>query len=425
MQELSHAIQHMKPNRRSSAIIFWLSAAFVVLAPLSVATSLPYPQLLKICRILVTMMIVAIGLTTLDTRQFGTATKCLLAFAVLMWAGALWSSQPGWGLLNKGLLVFTASSGICFAYSLTDAEDLDRRIRMLGQIAGLAGLVLLYNHWTHPADVVTHGRIAALGMNPNFIGSTAALLLLLALYSALYSGDRRGRVLGGLSVLVLSAATLASGSRGATAMAIAGVVAVASPLARHPGRLIVLGLCVIAFGYIVIDLIGLGGAGRIVEEIERNNRTDMWRHALNRVFENPIIGQGWLNHGTSSASVQNAYLHTAVETGVVGFSILMYLIAMIARQAMHTVRIIRRNRWSPVTSCLAFGVMSAVLLHGFGESSFLFGTTVNAFLLGFGAALVDRIYATAIASERQQVAAEVAMQNPPPGITGSPATGSP
>jgi O-antigen ligase len=104
-----------------------------------------------------------------------------------------------------------------------------------------------------------------------------------------------------------------------------------------------------------------------------------------------VIGHGWIHWGTSWASVQNIYLQTLVETGIIGGSLLVYVMATCARRGMRIIRASRRARGTRDLAFLAAAVTVAVFINGAAESSTLMGTSLNALLLGFGVGLIDRV----------------------------------
>lgn len=412
------------PGEVSRRAIFWLAGMYLVLSPLSVATHLPYIELIKYARVLSTLAIIGLGILTLDPRRLGAGSRTLLAFVIVFWLGALWSDLPSWGLFHKGLLVLTVSAGICLAYSLRGVEELVERLKLVGIIACGVALLFLYMHFRGGANLggaqameqAAAGvgqRVSSYGINPNFIGSTTAIFILVVWFSALYGTTAATRALSWAGTALLGATVLATGSRGALSLAVVGMTLIAAPLIRRPSRAILAAALVLVIAFVVIEILELGGAQRIIEKLDRNNRAEIWSYGMSRFLDRPLIGNGWLHWGNRSASVLNIFLQAAAELGALGLTLLLGVVGLVAHRCHAALRLIRRHGYSSDTAWLAIGLLAAILVHGMAESAALLGSTLNAFMLGFAVALSDRIYETAhLAHARAQTGNAFVLESP-------------
>ncbi|WP_146373799.1 O-antigen ligase family protein [Symmachiella macrocystis] len=365
----------------------------MLLAPLSSATALEGGTALKISRLATTLLIVTIGVVFYRCFYLRQAFGSFVAFVFLFVLAACWSTSPTWGLFHKGLFALTVLSGGCLGYSVRDFEDLRKGMRWLSMVSALAAFAVAFFYLRDPAQAVQGERLSLWGMNANTIGQTAAPLWMFCLYLGLYERSRWWKAVGFGVSLLLTLIILGTGSRAACVMAATGGFFLALSFIKRPAVFAL--LTVTAFvGVVVFQSFRpeeITGVGRMSEDLFKDTRSGVWSYAIKQFSESPVIGQGWLHWGTHSANVMNIYLHTIAETGVFGGAILFASLAMVAFRMLRMFTIAARSNLDKSTPFLALAFTAAPLVHGLAESATFLGTSINALMLGFGIALIDRI----------------------------------
>lgn len=385
--------------------LFLFTAAFLVLAPLSVAGNSPMEDAAKYLRLGTTILIVGLGCICyrcFRLRPIGSALIWFVAFYVL---AGVWSDLPHWALLYKGMFGLTCLSGLALAYSLQTSRELVKGLRFLGLVAGFAGAFAFLAYLRNPGESLTNGRLSVMAINANTIGGTAAPLLILCAHLALNERSRGWRWVAYASCGLLAIAIVGSASRGALVTVAAGCLLLALPFAKRPGTLIGAAVLVVMLGAVVLEFIPIPGLERLSDGLLKDTRSGIWRFALRRSAQAPVLGEGWLHWGTSWGTVQSAYLQVLVETGIVGVLILGRFLLVLALRTSATFRMLSRIRASKSVAWLAVAFTGSVLLHGLCESSVFVGTALNALLLGFGVGLMDRAPEFAIVAQRSAAVA--------------------
>ena len=380
--------------------LFLLAGAFLVLAPLSLATDLESVGTIKYVRLYVTVLAVLVGIVGYGLNPFRGASGALLVFVGFYFAGALWSAQPFWAMVYKGMFGLTLLTGLLVGHASRDTADLLRGLRWLGLVAGVAGIVAFYQYMHNPEESVHVGRLAVWGLNANTTGLTAAALLILCFQLALHERRRKWRAFALFVAAILAVVILGTGSRGSLLMAVVGCLLPALPLVPNPGRLTAAVLVATAIMLVAMTLVELQAIDRFTDFT--NTREGMWRAGWRSFSRAPLLGHGWVATGRhATGNMMNIYLQTLAEVGLVGGAVLIAVLFAIARRARHLHRVLR---WWPKplanTTYLAAALVAAVLVHGMFESAALLGSTVNALLLGLGVGLIDRLPELAA---RQQV----------------------
>jgi O-antigen ligase len=160
----------------------------------------------------------------------------------------------------------------------------------------------------------------------NALGILAAIGLLLAL--GLGWARRRLQLLL-LPALALSVALVLTESRGAWlafAVGLAVLVLLHAPRARLWGAIVVAGVAVVVVAAVTSPRISLG------------DRSEYWEAAFDDVRDRPLGGSGagsfeeyWLEHGDPGVHVQDAhslYLEVLAELGIVGFALVLVVLAV-------------------------------------------------------------------------------------------------
>lgn len=242
---------------------------------------------------------------------------------------------------------------------------------LIGGLANLPGVILALADHTfdpvHPPHVIYN--------TPNAIALFLVPLDAMALALALYSADRRERVLALVFLLITVPAVILSYSRGGW-LALALVLVVVG--AFHPRRWWMLGVAVVL-------ALGLGlGVGsirrRILTELDPSSRNNtahsrllLWRSTLDMLAHRPVLGGGLNGFQSSVAPYRVAgfteilmYPHNVVlnfwtETGVVGLAGFGWLVVAMVTNA---VRSLAGDPWVRAVGIGLVGVVVAILAHG-------------------------------------------------------------
>jgi O-antigen ligase len=315
----------------------------------------------------------------------------LSAFALV---STLWSPVPSLSL-GRGLsFVAVLAASVAIATAVQTDERAVGQILLAVLAASVAvavgGLLLL---WDAPERALVDATIGSpvryngLGANPNTMAMVMALAVPLALWAAAEAGTRAGKAAAALSFVLLDAAIVASGSRGALAGAGAGLLVVALVLAR--GRRSRALLAAAAIGLVALDFaimqlppngerdppppakfgqrLPLGprdadfllpleneigfprpGDPRVKRGFfETSGRTVAWRGALEQAAQRPVLGFGF---GTEeevfvdryylllSSRPENSYVGSVLQLGAVGTLLLLGLLVALllrGRRALH------------------------------------------------------------------------------------------
>lgn len=223
---------------------------------------------------------------------------------------------------------------------------------------------------------------------PNELGLFSAVLLVLALGTALSTATPRLRSAALVAAVLLLAALALSLSRGAWFGALVGLVALGVLVAPTRRSLLRTG-AVLLVAVAGLGLLGVGPLGQVVDRVASvgeatanpyDQRPLIWAEGLRLVAEAPLLGHGPGGYYLAAASdalrsgvvleVEHAHqllLNTAVEFGLVGLGALLALLAGLgaglaaARRATATLHAGAPERWLP-------GVLAAalvpVLAHG-------------------------------------------------------------
>ncbi|MEM7410411.1 MAG: O-antigen ligase family protein [Myxococcota bacterium] len=376
--------------------MFMFAAAFLVLAPLSTSLELPHAHLIKYPRIYCSVLMVAIGLFYPRAVGPGSASVSFLGFAIFYWAAGLWSDEMLYALGYKGFFLAAAFAGVLMARTVRDTNDFAVGVRCLG-LAGVVFIVMMVtNFLINPAAISHVGRLAAFGINPNTIGQTAALMLIIGFSIALYDRSLPWRWIGFGSLVVLFPLIVYTGSRASAGMAAVGALVLLKPFVRRPGVLFsVFGMLALV-GWVLFSTLDQQIDTQRFSQLDTQTRESWWLDALDHFRSSPVIGTGWLYLTTpggapTTQSVLSAWLQILVETGVLGVGILLISTMVIAVRFIIAGRAAKRDRSLLYASGVGSALLYAIVAHAFFESSMLIGSASNPLLFGFAVGLVDRL----------------------------------
>lgn len=371
----------------------YLASAFVILSPLSVATQFAYADHAKYLRLATTVLMALWGVLVARGLRPGPAVGALLAYVFVFVFAGIWSDLPHWALFNKGMFAFTCLSGVVLGGCPRSGEELRRALRPIGRVSIVAALMVVLVYLRSPGSASNMQRLALLGINANMLGQTAAPMLILLFYTVMHDRSTFSRWGSIIGILGLAVVIVATGSRGSLAMAAIGCGLLLAPQLRRGKVILGVGVLAIAVTVVVLNLVETFAVERIIGAGDsESNRAGIWSFGVRKFQSSPVIGIGWLHWGTRWGSVQNMYLQTLVESGVIGGAVLVvYMVAFTNRWMSQRRRMPGRSDGGGVV-WFGAGLVAACLFHGLVESSTIMGTTLNALFLGFGTAIVDRAH---------------------------------
>ncbi|MEW6448452.1 MAG: O-antigen ligase family protein [Bacillota bacterium] len=245
----------------------------------------------------------------------------------------------------------------------------------IGQYA--AGVPVPQN-WLDQAEAGVRTRAFSVIGSPNVLGSLLALALPMSIAGFYTGGSRLSRTGYAVASAAMSVCLVVTFSRGAWFAAFLGL-ALFAVLVR-PRLLWGLGATVL-----LAPVVSPGIAGRLLylfsasylASSERSGRIARWQAALQKLQQHPVSGEGFGRFGGAVATraipgsfyVDNFYLKTAAEGGVLALLTLLWVLFSAWRAGYRAVTVLSR----PAVKTLAaayLGGLTAVLLHNAVENIF-------------------------------------------------------
>lgn len=235
-------------------------------------------------------------------------------------------------------------------------------------------------NWVDQAEAGVRTRVFSWIGSPNVLGSY--LVLLLPITAALLQTTRAHQaklVLGAVSLAML-ACLIFTFSRGAWLAFLAAALTYGLLQNRRILALILVGAILLpAVSPPVANRLQYTFSSKYIESSQHGGRFARWEEALNRVTAHPVTGAGLGRFGGATAArynipgtfyVDNYYLKLAVETGLLGLGVFLWLLLNVVRLLSN---IIRELAQDPHTRALACGITAGlfgVLVHNFVENIF-------------------------------------------------------
>jgi O-antigen ligase len=379
---------------RSVNPLFLIAAAFFLLTPLSVAERFPLIVQAKYGRAYVTVLLPLIAFLLLRIYHLRRTGVMILFFSCVYIVAGLWSPLPTRAILYKGNYGAAVLAGLMLAYSVRDLDDLKIGVRALVTAASIYVAVMVVDIIRNPAAISHLGRLEPWGMNPNRVGQTAATMLTLCAFLALYDSSKSWKIIAYMTGSVLAFLILASGSRGGAGEAALGCFAVSIPLFRRPGALLAVGILVGITVLVVFTRVETEAGSRLIST--DFTREGPWGYAIQAFADAPVFGQGWvytfeLRPGGSSLNLHSIYLQVLAEVGLFGLAIVLSALGYIGLQSLRLLAAARAAGVHTGFTWLALALAGSVLAHGVFESAPIMGTSVNVMMLAFGLGLIDRL----------------------------------
>jgi O-antigen ligase len=273
---------------------------------------------------------------------------------------------------------------------------------LLGTLVALHGVyqyivgVQIPSHWLDSTESV-RTRVFSIVGSPNVLGSFLVLVIPITISQLLSANSRLWRYFYALCLVPMVLSLFFTYSRGAW-LAMAGALFIYGLL--YNWRIL---LALVAAAYTAPRIIP-GIAARIgyllspayLLSSARAGRVARWNVALDKLNNNPLFGEGFGRYGgavaarhiPSSNYVDNFYLKTAAESGLVGIAAYVLLLLSGIRCAMNSYRRLTDTYLKGLAVGLIVGLLG-VLLHNGVENIFEVPMMASYFwlLLGMTAAL--------------------------------------
>jgi hypothetical protein len=305
---------------------------------------------------------------------------------------------------DRNLLVVVGLCGI--AVAVTDGMRTTRQLeRFLGAIVGGASIVgvIAFVQYFAAFDAARHlhlsgfrltgssaftdkvagfRRVAGTARNPVELGIAFAATLPLALHFASFARTLAGRRAARLSALLIVGAIPLAFSRFAF-LAVLLVGGLLLPTFTPSRRWAV--VATVALTLLVLPVLVPGVFERMGKLVQTGDgsRGDATEIALNLIGDRPVLGHGFGETNLSPVTIDNQYLVTGVETGLVGLGALIALTAT----GIATARRARRSTDDPALQALAQSlvvVIGVVALAGFGLNVLQYPITAGLLFVGIG-----------------------------------------
>ncbi|MGQ9556731.1 MAG: O-antigen ligase family protein [Desulfurispora sp.] len=302
----------------------------------------------------------------------------LVYFALLLFLYFLRS--PDANLAREGLRVYLEYPLWFFAgYQLL--QNRRQFTALLGGLLGLAGLVAAYGiaqyllgvempaSWVDQAEAGVRLRIFSIFTSPNVLGCYLMIFIPVALALLFTTRGRAGRAGLALLLMVLLTAEALTFSRGAW-LALLLALLVFSLLYR-PWLLAALAAGALAVPKLVPAVgarISYMLSSAYIASSNRAGRLARWQNALELWQREPWLGLGYGRFGGAVAArripgayyVDNFYLKTAVETGLVGLLALLWLLLSLLRALLDSWRRLADPRLKLLAAGLLAGLCGVV-----------------------------------------------------------------
>lgn len=332
--------------------------------------------------------------------KFGTATVALLALTGWMMLSAIPATRPfaAWGGALGMALSGWVTLGAVYRVMIDKKDSGTNLIRVFLGSASIGAIYALTNY----ALALAKGQGSYRAELP-FAGCNAAgTIFCVAILTALgyfRSTDRRGKLMTAPVIVLLTAALIATQSRGAFVAFIAGFLVFLVLGGRSKRSLIskvavLIGLvCIIAFFVRVSPSVAWRYA-RILNLVANKDRLEIWRTALLMIKDHPILGVGFNNfmdnyllydhpekYTTLMSMAHNIFLEFGATTGIPGLILFVVVVVLGISKGIKSVIGAGSSRSLPIT---ALAVFVAVMTHLQFDITVDSGNTLPFFFVPYG-----------------------------------------
>jgi len=232
--------------------------------------------------------------------------------------------------------------------------------------------------WIDQAETAIKTRAFSIVVSPNVLGSFLVIFIPLTLGILMTAQGRLQKIIYSAALAAMLACMVFTYSRGAwLAM---GAAVLIFGIAYSPRLLVVLA----AGGVAAIKLVPSIGA-RIsymlspayMASSQKAGRLALWQKGLNNFMQDPLFGSGFGTFGGAVAArripgsfyIDNFYLKTAVESGLIGLIALLWVLA----SALRCVYIVYKkitSRQLKIITCAVLAGLAGVVMHNAVENIF-------------------------------------------------------
>lgn len=232
--------------------------------------------------------------------------------------------------------------------------------------------------WVDQAEAGVRCRAFSFVGSPNVLGSLMALAIPVSIAGCFSAVQLLPRVTYVLATATMALCLFLTFSRGAWFAAFIGLVIFS--LMRSPRLL--LAVAAISIG---APIVSPGVAGRIlylfssgyVDASQRSGRISRWQAAFEKIHQHPFVGEGFGRFGGAVATraipgnfyVDNFYLKTAAESGLIGLATLVFVFLSAWRAGYRAFAALSRPFEKTLAAAILSG-LSAVLIHNLVENIF-------------------------------------------------------
>lgn len=283
------------------------------------------------------------------------------------------------------------------------ARQLVNFLVFLGTLIALHGVyqyiigVEIPSTWMDAAEESVRTRVFSILTSPNVLGSFLVLLIPVTFSQLLSAGSRLQRCYYAACLIPMALSLVFTYSRGAW-LAMAGAFVIYG-LIYNWRILLGLGAIIYAAPKLVPGIssrISYMLSPAYLLSSARAGRVARWGKAIEKLQSNPLFGEGFGRYGgavaaryvPSSNYVDNFYLKTAAEAGIVGLAAFVWLLVSGIRCILNSYRRLTDTYLKGLAGGLLVGLMG-ILLHNGVENIFEVPTMAVYFwfLLGVAAAL--------------------------------------
>lgn len=317
-----------------------------------------------------------------ETRLTKTIIFIILAgLAYLVLDMATFSyNMEGWRAMFQYMFVFF------IGFYLNDRPENTKSLLAIAVVTGvLIGLYGIYQwivkvpmpaHWIDASEVATTRAFSIVG-SPNALGSQMALIASISLGLLMEEKNRPKKLFWLFSFTVLTICLVFTGSRGAW-LAFAGALGIIGII--YDRRILFAGIAAVVIALVLVPavrhrLIYLFSPEYMINSA-RSGRISRWFEAYDQMRNNPLFGAGLGHFGGAVAKrhyntiyVDNYYMKTLAEMGLLGLTMFLWLIADTVRQGYRAMKTLA----SPRLKFMAMGMFAgllAVILHNAVENIF-------------------------------------------------------
>jgi len=313
------------------------------------------------------------------TAAIGLVMLAGLAFTVLKLPD-FGVNLEGYRAMFQYMLAFFA--GFYLVRNNDDAKLLLTVALLLGTGLAIHGIyqyiagVPMPGRWVNAGEAV-RTRAFSIIYSPNVLGGQMAFLTPVALGFAAAEKTWAKKLLWLAAAGLMAVCLVFTGTRGAwlafaLALAVVGII--------YDRRLLIAGIVAIVLVALFVPAVSTRitslFTAEYLEKSAGSGRIKRWFDAYDQMRLEPLFGVGLGHHGGAVAArtfsiptTDNYYMKTLAETGLLGFSLFLWLLATALHQGYKAWQALTDPRWRFVAAGL-FGGLLAIVLHNAVENIF-------------------------------------------------------